>query len=336
MNIGFHYFATKTLAVKAGFSAEEAQLIAYSCQYVDDAVEHKKITIQGLPDPLYERMSKDELDPTCTAHKGVQNVLFNRADIREKILLPFHFIPAGWDTDHSQYNYVTSPEAPKAVELVRHALEKLRSAPAGNSFRQIALIRLGIALHSYEDTFAHQRFSSLNNKSENGVSKVRILSNNRKESIPMFIRIKGLLGFRIGHGLLSTFPDRFMTEIIYLDGRRKQVEINTNKRFELSARKTYNLLREYTGQPDEWEDFVPQLMESLQRNNRTIKDWHNTFSALFPDIEYHYGEKTWLGEAIKRDRRRRGIFAGDMKWLNFHQASYEQRLYMMATIPRDI
>ena len=38
MNIGYHYYTIKTLAVKAGFSNEEAQTIASYSQAVDDYV----------------------------------------------------------------------------------------------------------------------------------------------------------------------------------------------------------------------------------------------------------------------------------------------------------
>jgi len=95
MNIGFHYYMTKTLAIKAGFSPKDAEVIAYACQYVDDATDHQIMTVKDMPEPLYERMYKDYFDPTCTSHKGISNILYNFRNIRNKVLLPYHFIPDG-------------------------------------------------------------------------------------------------------------------------------------------------------------------------------------------------------------------------------------------------
>ena len=36
MDIEFHYYLTKYLALEAGFEEDEAEIIAYASQYVDD------------------------------------------------------------------------------------------------------------------------------------------------------------------------------------------------------------------------------------------------------------------------------------------------------------
>ena len=46
----FHYYLTKILSITAGFAEDDAQTIAYACQYVDDANEINKRKILGLPD----------------------------------------------------------------------------------------------------------------------------------------------------------------------------------------------------------------------------------------------------------------------------------------------
>ena len=43
MNIEFHYYLTKYLALEAGFDNNEAEIIAYSSQYVDDNSTQYKI-----------------------------------------------------------------------------------------------------------------------------------------------------------------------------------------------------------------------------------------------------------------------------------------------------
>ena len=42
MNTEFHYYITYLIAAKAGFPAEEARLLAYASQYVDNNDTRKK------------------------------------------------------------------------------------------------------------------------------------------------------------------------------------------------------------------------------------------------------------------------------------------------------
>jgi hypothetical protein len=329
MNIGFHYYLTKTIAIKAGFSPEEAQIIAYACEYVDDATEHVKLKVRNMPEPTYKRMGKNWFDPTCTAHRGIQNIRFNFTNIRKKILLPFHFIPAGWDENGKKFDFLTVPDAPKAQELVRSALEKLRAAPQETPDRGKALISLGIALHSYEDTFAHQNFSSRNNLKENGVAEARIVTNSKKKKPHPIGKLQGFLGYSIGHGLLWSYPDMFNTEVTYLDGRKNNVRIDTMERFLLAARKTYDLLREYTGKPDEWNTFLPKIRKCLQKNYKTKTSWQKIFASQFSGIDYHYSSKTWLNRTLRIRKGGDISYKGDMIWFNFHQAAHKQRLLMM-------
>ncbi len=44
MNIEFHYYITKYLALSAGFEEDEAEIIAYSSQFVDD--NYLRLTLQ--------------------------------------------------------------------------------------------------------------------------------------------------------------------------------------------------------------------------------------------------------------------------------------------------
>ena len=325
MNIGFHYFVTKTLAVRAGFTPGEAQLIAYACQYVDDATDHHKLRIRNLPEPTYERMEEDWFDPTCTAHKGINNILYNFRNIRKKILMPFHFLPG---SHQKEGNYITEADGVLANELVNRALNKLREAPDSNQLRKMELIRLGIALHTYEDTFAHQNFSARNSQIDNGVKNPRIRSNDAIQQLPSFIRLQGIFGYSIGHGLLYTYPDRFRTEIAYIDGRGNDIYIDTTERFIRAARRAYDLLRKYTGTDDEWEEILLPITRSLRYNWTTKKNWIKNFTDQFSGMNYRYSEKTWRNQAIGPDRLGRITYKGDMKWFWFHQAAWEQRVFV--------
>lgn len=67
MQKDFHYCMIRVLSEKAGIKPEEAQIIAYASQYVDDAVEHQEVMIKNAPQLNYQRLKQDgHFDPICT------------------------------------------------------------------------------------------------------------------------------------------------------------------------------------------------------------------------------------------------------------------------------
>jgi hypothetical protein len=334
MNIGFHYFITKTLAELAGFTPDDAQLIAYACQYVDNAKDYKVMKIKGMPPSDYERMNKDEFDPTCTSHQGIKYIMFDKEDIRNKVLLSFHFIPSGWDELHKKFSYITEPDSPLAVGLVELAIQKLQSTFPGSSLRQLALIGLGISLHSYEDAFAHQGFSARDDFLENGIAKPNIVTNTSFRHLPFLVKLPGLLGLNIGHERLGTYPDKFNTQIAYLDGNEDNVLINTLDRFKHAAQYVYQLLRNYTKVPDEWKNILPKLEICFLKNKNSIAGWEKEFNSQFPGIFYEYKAKKWKSQAIKTNLCGNRQFRGDLKWFQFNQAAYEQRQIIISNLPK--
>lgn len=49
MDINFHYYAVKTLAIHAGFDEECAQIIARYSQFVDDFTIYKTMVLDNVP-----------------------------------------------------------------------------------------------------------------------------------------------------------------------------------------------------------------------------------------------------------------------------------------------
>jgi len=78
---------------KTGFSPEDAQIIAYASQFVDDAVDHKKMKVNGHLEILSKRFSGDTFNPVCSAHRGLQFLKGFKEDVQNKIYIPFHFLP---------------------------------------------------------------------------------------------------------------------------------------------------------------------------------------------------------------------------------------------------
>ncbi|MFW6364089.1 MAG: DUF6765 family protein [Spirochaeta sp.] len=139
MNGEFHYYWTYILAVEAGLPAADAEILACASQYPDENI-----------DPVRVLTEKGAYDSIVTHHYGFWSETAHR-----EVLVPFHFIPgdpaeaAAARTDHAPGRWTVTPKSPIARRALIQAL-KTRS-----------LYRIGIALHAYADTWAHQNFSGL-------------------------------------------------------------------------------------------------------------------------------------------------------------------------------
>ena len=87
MQIDFHHGVTYVLARLAGFSHDEAQIIAHSAQYVDDAVDDGTLFFDN--EGAYEFIS--------SAHKMLDYRNFSKL-ANHHVWIPFHFLP-GNDLD---------------------------------------------------------------------------------------------------------------------------------------------------------------------------------------------------------------------------------------------
>ena len=138
MNIEFHYYTLFYLARNAGFDESEAQVIAISSQLVDECLMPWAVGQRG----------------ESAATEVTQNYSFWDEDVCRDIYRPFHFIPGERDTaarrrlDGKPGRWPVSADSPLAREILIAALK------TGSPFR------IGIALHAYADTWAHQDFSA--------------------------------------------------------------------------------------------------------------------------------------------------------------------------------
>lgn len=98
MNISYHYYTVKTLAVKAGFDDGDAQVIAYYSQMVDDFVlSHRVIMKETPPSFFVENGMAEKLEggmwgflPCPTGINFLKTVSHG---YQKHTLVPFHFIP---------------------------------------------------------------------------------------------------------------------------------------------------------------------------------------------------------------------------------------------------
>ncbi len=153
MQIDFHHATTYVCARMAGFSHEEADIISYSAQYVDEATNDGILKFEE--GQRYTRMA--------SAHKMIDRRNFSEA-ANHKVWVPFHFlpgnngIPAGGEHDKGTFikRLVCKPYSDVAVDLLATCREKKN--------KPYALHRLGITMHVFADTFAHQGFAGIQHK----------------------------------------------------------------------------------------------------------------------------------------------------------------------------
>ncbi len=240
MQIDFHHTVTYVVARIAGFDHQRAHTIAYAAQYVDDATNAGAITFKNRA--MYYRIA--------SAHKMIDYDNFV-ALANHQVWIPFHFLPGndglakGQNPDKSFiHKIICRPDSPVAQDMLKACLDD-RDKP-------YALHRLGITLHVYADTWAHQGFAGVNHE-VNQVSKL-VLENGTKRRHHLARKIKKFLFYRLqrllktfplGHGPAMDCPDRPYLKWSYINGLGESVQRDNTEIFLEAVQKMFSFLRHY-------------------------------------------------------------------------------------------
>jgi len=220
MNAEFHYYSVYFLCLRAGMSEKRCADIAFSSQYVDNAILAYEI---------------DDGGGFSYRSQVTQNYIFWDEETLRGIYLPFHFIPGVLDqasrerADGSASRWAVTPDSPLAKELLVAALK------SGDDFR------IGIALHTYADTWAHQHFSG------------RVERGNVVDPSSPLPPAGHLQALRAPDDAAGRWTDaRLVPELSRVDNAA---------RFRLAARKIYRYLRTYLRNGFEEEELVLDELE---------------------------------------------------------------------------
>lgn len=261
MNVEFHYYSTAFLAVKAGFPLADATTVAFAGQYVDH--HHRTLQIRTTRGTVISR-------PT-------QNFSFWDPATVATVLAPFHFLPGGRNPDGSWQPSVRAdgavsawdvrPNSPWAKTLLVDAL-KSRD-----------LYRIGLALHTFSDTWAHQNFTARDEAWN------RLDAANRLPAP--------------GHALAGTAPDLWLEQ--WDDPRLISSPVENRGRFADAARKVYRYLCTYRGKDfkkDE-ETVAEELLGLVEkgRGRNTVEDRILDYVLLL-NLE-PYDQSLWLADALE-------------------------------------
>ncbi len=340
MQKDFHYCAIAVLARAAGFTPQDALTIAYASQYVDDATEDAPFQVDG-----------GFVVPVRTAHCG-----FKSCDpITQKyVFLPFHFLPDRHEED-GRLNFVTQPASALAKELITEAV--------GDANHELMLCRLGIALHSLADTWAHQQFSGW----WSSVNDVEGIEIDEGEGFHHLIFRNIYLDYLpvVGHAEAGHLPDQPWIKFRYERPHYGDVFERSNQDLYMDASEyIYGVLSGAVGggavDPIPWSEIGPRLALAFSGYRDEDADercarWQEAFGDLFPaEHPMEYDKLTWRSEALQalgdsqldwddlqremhptkvlspRFRARSGF--ADSWWLRFHRAALLQQQYVLRQV----
>ncbi|MBQ9376381.1 MAG: hypothetical protein IJU05_01065 [Schwartzia sp.] len=147
MDIDFHFGTIYVLSRWAKFGSENSNLIAHASQLVDDNFDST---------PFSDEEEKRDVAQGIHVRYSCQNIWGNVSGKgNREIWIPFHFLP-GLEGETQQEKLVCK----KHSELSEKLKERLLATTLDNS---VYPFRLGVGLHVFADTWAHQEFAGINN-----------------------------------------------------------------------------------------------------------------------------------------------------------------------------
>lgn len=344
MQTDMHYYGTYALARAAGLPIDDAYIVAYSAQYVDDSTKS-----DSKINPNDEGM----LYGIATAHSNLEAIKNSKLDLLEQrmVWVPFHFFP-GNEGDSLTDKLVCQKNSPLAQTMVQNNLEHALKVDYG---RQL----LGITAHVYADTFAHYGFSGISadhNKIKDGSLSTLNLES---DSIAEYLQNK-LSGFvdnyisrltehgvdGLGHAEVATYPDRpyLKWEFIY-EGQTTPTERDNPQTFIEGSEALFNLFRQYAEQKYSASSTttfaniktkVQSIINFQGKKDQRSALWceaiknGSLFNCPKPEAEkLHYDESEWEQMKDNFHTYASSAIAAQEPVYGFHQAAIYHRYYTL-------
>lgn len=340
MQIDFHHTVTYVAARLAGFPHKEGEIIANAAQYVDDATSSGPIHFENKA--LYNR--------TSSAHKmlDMRNI---KAVANHQVWLPFHFLPGNNGLDNQQKHegkfinkIICRADSPVSQEMVRQVIQD-RNKPYN-------LHRLGVAMHVYADTWAHQGFAGV----IHAINEVEDAKGCRASDGPRGCRksfFDDILDDAIpplGHARARNLPDLPYISWEYTNCNNELVSHNNTELFTTAANKMCIALQCYLAKENTLEgpgmpisdkekltELFSQIADDDAHKRHTL--WRKEiakgiFSFGKADLEYQArGRKSWKHQALNtsHDLPVHTYSSSFLKsnWKLFHDAVLGHRFYVV-------
>jgi hypothetical protein len=333
MQIDFHHGVTYICARLAGFEHQAASTIAYCAQYVDDATNAGLIRFDN--GALFSRLS--------SAHKMLDYRNF-RALANYRVWIPFHFLPGNGGLPANQEpngsfieKLICRPNSYVAQDMVKECINRRHTS--------YGLHRLGITMHVYVDTWAHQGFAGVNHR----VNEARQWVDGRGQpDRALMNRLKGYFiseALPLGHGAVLSNPDKPFLKWGYTNGRGEQIYRNNPLDFLTAADYMCKAMQRYRlgdpdatvpGLPEPDKTLIASMLQTITEHDGEAR--HQRWLAAIADGKFSFGtaevsytskgKGSWKHEALGTERefdRDNDLFPYQPSFLNsnwklFHDA----------------
>jgi len=304
MEKDFHYYLIFSLAAITG--QPKPDIIAYASQFVDDNNEWQ-FSLSGetvfFPDKI--KANGGYYYPIMTQSMSPKSLDIY---VQKYVYVPFHFLP-GDDTviiKGKKNKLNTTPNSPNAQTMLSEAIK------SQNPYR------LGIALHTFADTWSHQNFTGL-----------------REEwnSVYPWYTVKKYLVPDIGHAEAGHAPD--VISEVWTDHRLGQQIVNVDRAFD-ATREIFKNLQKSSGKGPNWGDVRFKYLKLLRVQNyddrvRAIIDFTKRETGM--DIP-KYDENNWISAALDKDGAEVVMKPNfdQTSWHQFHLAAKAQFALVLSLI----
>jgi len=344
MQKDFHFYAIYVLCRCNGMSAKDSKTVAYASQYTDDSRDNGELC---FTDGCY-------FMPVLTAHEQIHINVFEERT-QHMIYVPFHFIP-GADGDSLHDLTRCRKNSEKARKIVKEA-KCLRGKP-------YQLHRLGIALHSYADTWSHDGFSGLRSDL-NDIRDLKVDNKgvNRTFGDRIWQKLAEATIEKIGHVEAAHFPDvpyhKWSCEFKY---RSDAIDRENWLEYQEACEAIYRVLDDFLGDEGNrkyrtdntipWDHISSKLTSLFTMRGRLsqrcnnwksqINDSELGFKCLPHEKDLSYDPKEWFEKAVLKKKPK--IKGGEINprpeysmnetfqesnWKYFHYAAESHRFFVL-------
>jgi hypothetical protein len=356
MEIGSHYYAVLALCRLLGLKKEASYRIAYSSQYVDDALIKRIIFKKRAKGVKYHIFGERKGLDFCATCPKISSIWTYHHVRMINTLVPFHFVP-GCKGSRFSRQIRTSPNSPILSELIESTVN------TGNIYS------LGIVLHVIGDAYAHRGFSGIVSRG-NRVRKLRVNMDTIRGSSDRFLakfiaetpRLHSKTMAKIlpmySHSRVGTVPDLSSAEWSYeydagigrqLPKFRSSGNISNPERYREAFNRMIDIIEKFVKlHPEILENprtdlqeaaFFEQLTAVVSRDD-TQASWEKYMLALKlfdkEDIALIYDKHAWLSKAFdsyKKNMHSRYFITGALPaddfvhsdWYQFYLAQREYK-----------
>lgn len=316
MDLNFHYYAVKTLAIKAGYTDEEAQIIANYSQFVDDFTNYKYMLLSNVPG--FARHLAKKITPSLWLFNPVTTGFESWFDMslllleknQKNTLIPFHFIPPRKKLNEKQVKREEWRVIPALMEvdsLIQQLLVKAREQYLKENNKENT-IQIGLLLHIFADTYAHQGFSGFHDW-ENYASLLSATDNQNGENITgsyspgIYHQLPA-----IGHTEVNHAPDdsNISFDIEMKSNEKDPYSLkygrSNTREFLLVSREIINFLLSCQGKKPidlgEWIPLSEQIAQGFLTDLKSVNALNIHWSKIFPGINYHYNRNEMLNQSL--------------------------------------